>query len=396
MISDLFRWFSGYRIIKTGTDYAASVSNILNVCGCRFITTGKTRDPVKFKVYRNDLGRVEELLKNMSIPVSISEKRGFPGFLKSVKTRPGLCLGCVIFAVINFYLSNIVWNITVDGNADFSDEQVIGFLENCGFTYGSFIPDVDFDALNSKIMAYNPDVAWISVNMDGTTASVQMTEAKHGEEHKIPEGIYANIIASEDGQISDIFVNGGQPSVAPGDIVKKGDLLVSGVIPLRDGGVRFSYPRGEVFAKTERKVTARIESVIDKKIYTGKKRSDHCLKIFNYSLNLLVNGRKNYKNYDKIERSERIILFGMYPLPVWLSETEYREYESVPVSLSSAEATALAEETLRRESDSVLENCELLKKTVFFSAGEDGISIEYRYLVLTDIALPVEFELSPE
>ena len=97
-----------------------------------------------------------------------------------------------------------------------------------GVSVGSFLPRMDFEAICNEYRLSHPEIAWMGMYREGTVLRVKILEtASYEEEEKPP---YANIVAAADGVITDIAVSRGTAVVKKGQTVKKGDLLVSGVL----------------------------------------------------------------------------------------------------------------------------------------------------------------------
>ena len=393
MFSDLFRWFIGSRRFSVDSGARTRTAELLRSEGIMFRSVKTKNGRFCFRTFGKDVKMVEKVLSLYGVNYNTSAFRGLLPAFRFVFHRPGIILGAVLFFAINMFSSHVVWNITVSGNETMTENSVIGILEECGFTYGTFISSVDFDALHSRIMAEYPDVAWISVNVSGTIAEVQLRETKYDEREKPGIGVYSNVTASEDGRIVEYRTKGGYPVKAPGDVVKKGQLLVSGVVPLRDGGTRFSYASGEVLAEVERSVTVRAELLSEQKTYTGRIIEDYSAKFFKKKVNLFSNGGNEYGSYDKIESEHRVYLFGSIPLPVWIEKTERAEYARILTERTPQEALDEALSELRYETELLIGDGELLRKKTEVSADETGVSLTCRVLVLADIAEKREFRV---
>ncbi|MBQ6262863.1 MAG: sporulation protein YqfD [Clostridia bacterium] len=393
MFSDFFRWFTGSRKFYVDADFQTYVSMLFVREEIPFRSVRSSEGVYSFKAFGKNVERCEKVLLDEGIPYVSGAYRGAVPFFRFIIRRPGIILGAVLFLAINYLSSHVVWNVTVNGNETMSENDVLEILEECGFTYGVFIPSVDFDSLHSRIMANHPEVAWISVNVSGTVAEVQLRETKFDERERREAGVYSNLTASEDGRLVEFHVDGGYPVKAPGDVVKKGQLIVSGVVPLRDGGSRFSDPSGEVLAEIERCVTVRAERLSEQKVYTGREKKEYSVKFFKKTLNLFSNGGKEYPCYDKIESEQRVFLFGTVPLPVWIEKTSFSEYDRVTVERTSGETLDEALSALRYETDLLIGDAELLRKKTNISVDENGVYLTCRVLVLDNIAEKREFRV---
>ncbi len=393
MFGGLFRWITGRRTFSVDVELRTRAVEILMREGIKFRSIKPCAGAFRFVVYGNDVRACSRVLSGNGIPYVAGTYRGAIPAVRYFLHRPGLILGALLFFTVNFLSSHVVWDITVSGNETMPANAVIEILEESGFTYGTYIPAVDFDALHSRIMAYHPEIAWISVNVSGTVADVQMRETKFGENKKREKGVYSNIKAAEDGRLVEFRVEGGYPVRSSGDVVKKGQLLVSGVVPVRDGSMRFSYPSGEVLAEVERSVTIRSEFRSSQKLYTGNAREEYTVKFFKKKINLFSNGGKEYDSYDKIESEERVFLFGSVPLPVWIEKTRLNEYVRAAVERTPREVIEEAFSELRYETELLVGDGELLRKKTECNVDDNGVTLSCRLLVLADIAEILEFRV---
>ena len=86
-----------------------------------------------------------------------------------------------------------------------------------------------------QLRAAFPVVTWTSIYFEGTKLYVEVKEnEKETGGHQQPQGM--DIVASEDGVISSIITRNGIPQVKAGDTVEKGQILVSGAVPVYDDG----------------------------------------------------------------------------------------------------------------------------------------------------------------
>lgn len=329
-----------------------------------------------------------------SVCATYSDITGLPRIIRFLCRRPGILAGIIVFIITMWISGRVVWGFTVNGNDNVSENEILEALSEQGCDYGSYIPGIDFDSLQAFFLAGSKDIAWLSVNMKGNRAFVEVIESKHIEESGAGEK-YANLVASEDGRVSLVLPSSGSPEISQGDIVKKGDILISGVVHTRDAvledKVRYEYASGSVLAYVNKSVSVKIPFESEKKVFTGEKYEENRVKIFKKNINLFSKGRIEYTTYDKIEEAEQVSLFGWIKLPVWNCRTTYREYENVPVNIDSGEAAALAAAELRERMDEELEGCELTSKKITTEYEDDGIVIRCDMTCLADIAETKEF-----
>ena len=392
-MSGFFDYLAGYRYFFFEDGRRCPVTAVLTENAVPYTARNMKDGTFRIKIRLRNCDKATSLFERYGIPYSCSAATGVPAMIKKLRERPGFIVGLVLFFLITWFSSIIVWDIRIPDDCPFTEDEIVSILASEGFSYGTVYYRLDFDGLNSSIMANNADVAWISINMRGNVADVDVRRAEHGEIPEHEDGLFANVVAKEDAQIIMAHTDKGTPEVSGGDIVKKGDLLISGIVPLRDGGVRFVYADGEITADVNRAVSVRVDNRRKEKCYTGREDTDRSLIFFKKRVNLFPNGRIKYATYDKIEKSERLTLFGVVPLPVWLNETEYREYEDLEKEISAEESLSEAKKKLRKMVDEALLDAELISKTVTVIPDDDGLFLRCDMVCRTDIGEKVEFQV---
>jgi len=399
MIKRIFLFIVGWVKISVGSDSALKCTELLRrlAVECSYMKNGGCGDIVFILSLRQFLkfrkGAVIDPFDYVA-----GEIHGLPKIALFLLKRPGLAVGMVLFSVTTLFSGRIIWNIDVVGNETVSDESIVALLDELGCSYGDDFKKIDFDKLCSELLVKSDDISWISVNMTGTHAKVEVRELRRGGDAPPQKNVGANVIATEDAQIMLVKTEAGIPCVRNGDIVKKGDLLVNGVIPLREGGVRFEYANGEILAYVPRTIQIEIPFKNTEKVYTGRKSKKNMIKIFKKSINLSLNYGIGYTTYDKIIESERICLFGVVPLPVWVDKVSFIEYENSDTVLDVDAAVSAAVRELRYETDEILETCEIVSVKQTCDLSDESYAIKQEMLCITDIGEIREFttDILPE
>lgn len=327
-----------------------------------------------------------------NIIAEFTEIKGRLNFFRELKGRIGLLLGLVILLFTVNLSSKIIWKIDIDGNVNCSEEEILSELKNVGLTLGTYIPNIDYDVLHNRILLNSEKLSWISVNITGNVANVLVKENTRGKNLPLPT--YTNVVAENDGYIASVKVINGKKIVSAGDVVKKGELLISGIIDSQSQGIRYEHATGEVMAYVNKEINIKVPYKSTKKIYTGNKYTDKDYKIFDFPIKFLSKYRNQAVLYDKIEKTEKVRLFNVYELPIETVSTMYYEYEEVPVVLSKQEATDIAFSELRLRLDVELKNAELVSKTVSTSFDESFFYIRCELYCIEDIAKEQEFYIT--
>ncbi len=276
------------------------------------------------------------------------------------KMRIGFFIGAVLCAVLLAASSFFVWDINVTGQEGLSEKEILKTLEGYGLYIGSYIPNINTARLENELVIDTDELSYASINLRGTVAEVVVRERKERDVENI--SVPSNLVASCDGQIEAIEVRGGVPTVKKGQIVKKGQLLVSGVIDSRAVGYRLVRARGEVYARISRSFTAEIPLVTEKKIYTGEKKTRVNVRFFAKKIKLFSNNDISYEKYDTIEEEKRLCLFGIIELPIFVEKTTYSEYVTETEKISEEQALSIAEKELARQTEKTLSEAQILAR----------------------------------
>ena len=263
-----------------------------------------------------------------------SEILGLGGFIFKNRKRYGVFLAILFTFFMIFATKDRVWDIRIEGYEGANESNIISDLEKCGFKVGSSWSKIDMSHIEVDFLSKSEDVSWININRRGTVAYIKVIEKSAHTEPEEHIG-YSNVISEYDAVIEEITVMRGIAMVKAGDTVKKGDLLISGVIPEELGG-GFCYAEGVIVGRVSDSVEVTVQGVKEEKIKTGRKLSRMSVKILGFSINIF----KSYRNYDKkcdiIEEKKNFSLFGR-DIPVIVNKTYNAEYRLEKITLTQDE-----------------------------------------------------------
>ncbi|MBE6751775.1 MAG: hypothetical protein E7556_04535 [Ruminococcaceae bacterium] len=286
----------------------------LNLCTVNGITLWQVQnDGVKvkactpIKAYKN----IKKSARNSGMKVKIIRKHGFPFFIKNNRARVGVLVG-LLFVICSLALSTcMLWNIEVTGNTKIKSEVLMESLNNNGVRIGVFKSKLDTIAIENKLLDEYKDLSWVSINIFGTKAVLEVKE--NSEKPEMADDITPmNIVAKKDGQIVLVEGHKGANAVKEGDVVVKGDLLISGVTINADGSEKTIHATGKVFAKTLTNVYGECEA--EKKENVLKSSGN---KYYLYALGgeiplfFKCKGEKLYKGENLLKSTSGELPFGV-------------------------------------------------------------------------------------
>ena len=300
------------------------------------------------------------LTAEMTIEDERVTRRGLFAFASGYKMRIGFFIGAVLCAALLAASSFFVWDINVSGQTGLSEKEILKTLEGYGLYIGAYIPNIDTMRLENELVIDTEELSYASINLRGTVAEVVVRERKEKDVENI--SLPSNLVASCDGQIESIEVRGGLPTVKKGQIVKKGQLLVSGVIDSQAVGYRLVRARGEIYARISRSFTAEVPLVREKKSRTGEKKTRVTIRFFAKKINLFSNNDISFEKYDTIEEEKRLCLFDRVELPVFIIKTTYSEYVTETEKISEEQALSIAEKELAGQTEKTLSEAQILAR----------------------------------
>lgn len=342
-------------------------------------------------IYAKKQDEFKRLFKDNKIEFSFSKPYGFFSVLERLKERYGIFLGFLIL-VLSIYVSSLfVWRIEIQGNSSLTNDEIIDMLSATNFKVGCFIPTIDYDQLHNKILLENNEISWVSINIEGNVANVKIKES---EIPKLDKNIqHSNIVAKCDGQIAEIILINGERVVKLKDTVKKGDILISGVIDSKSQGVRYVRASGEIKAYTQKEINIFVPFVEREKKYTNSVYNEIYYKIFNFKIKFPLKGGNCVGFYDTIEKRENFSLIGVQIQPIEKITKSFYEYTEAEVERSRSQVVDIAFSRFRNELDVCLRDATLISKDVATNYDNNGFYISCKLYCLEEIGTEIPFYL---
>ena len=335
---------------------------------------------------------LQKTARSEGIEIRIVKYGGIPFLIYERRKRYGLWTGIVLGLLLVFFSQQFIWRIDVVGNSNMTTGEILEFLNDYGLYTGCYIPRIDADKIQNRLLIDSDRISWISVNINGNTASVEVREAEGAdkeEESRNP----AHLTASKSGQIVEVRVMSGNVVVKAGDFVKEGEMLVSGLFESNTSGLRIERAQGSVYAQTSQEFYIKIPFDYEKKVYTGKEYCEKYLNFFDYSVKFSKNSGNEYMLYDKISIVDNYDFFDGEELPLSVTTHKYMEYEYIPAHRSTKQAENLAYFELSEKIGEITEDAILLRKVIVPEIHEDCFALRCVIVCIEDIATTVEFEV---
>lgn len=306
---------------------------LLNLCAQNRLEFWKLRwldeTSFTFRVALQDRKRLDELAQRAMCGLNEKGRRGAAAVAEGIlRRRWGFVAGVALCFVAVSFLSRFLLVVEVTGNESVSSAVILSQLQRVGVRPGAYGPNiVEKEAANEALLGL-PELSYMAINIYGTRAEVVVHEAEKMPE-LLDESIPTDVVAETDGMIEDIHVDTGRAMFQDGDIVAKGEVLISGDLDLKepeygtvDLGHLIVHAAGTVTARTWRTLEETIPLTAQVKEYTGEEWRGYGIKFLWMDLDFFENSSISGERYDKITKTEQFTLFDR-PWPLWLT-TEIR------------------------------------------------------------------------
>ncbi len=122
------------------------------------------------------------------------------------------------------------------------------------------------------------------------------------------------MVAARDGVIVSMSVLGGQSLCQVGQAVRAGELLVTGCVDL-ETHTQFTHADAEIYAMTQRTLTAVYPQTTTRKAYTGQVIRRYSLVVGRKRINLSGNSGISDASCDKMTERKALTLPGGFSCP---------------------------------------------------------------------------------
>ena len=318
--------------------------------------------------------KIKSIVRRTGVRVVITERAGLPFFLYRYRKRKiffASAAGCLLLI---FVLSRFVWSIDIQGNLTRTDETLLKFLSTKHVYGGMRLSEVDCPQIVKDIRKEYDDIIWVSASVEGTKLIVQVKENEDsnlaaettGEgtagEETAGEGTAeekaeqpTDIVAERDCTITSLITRHGIPLVKEGSKVKKGDILVSGQVPVMNDSKEiqsYQYQQSDADIRGQAKVSyADSQSLTrEKKNYQQSYRGEVYLRVSGYRFSL-GNMKKKTENCEIHQEEVQLKLSDSFPLPVAVGKRRMSPYKTETINCKKTEIQQILSRRFARYCD---------------------------------------------
>lgn len=320
------------------------------------------------------------LVRKAKVRLKILKKLGLPFFLHRNRTRKLFFGGLVSFFLLLYITSLFVWDINFEGNYFYTDDTLTKYLSSQEIHHGMRKSGISCEELEAGIRNRFPEITWVSARVSGTRLLVKIKENQVLSSIPVKEETSADIVASLPGTITKMVVRSGVAQVSSGMEVEKGQLLVSGQIPILNDSeelVRTHYVQADadIYARTGHKYEKKMPLLRKVQAKTGKEKTGFFLKIFDYSGVFLMPSRKE-STWTYTMEEQQLKLFSNFYLPIYYGTIHGQEFVSYERFYTKQEKNQLAQTTLEQFLKNLMEKgVQIIENDVRILDNKFGFSI---------------------
>ena len=362
----------------TGADPAESLQAI-SKAGIPIREISRTDDlTVCFRCparYRSQILRMREKRGDSLV---FSHPQGWGTWVSAIKRRPVLVFGALFFLFLSLYLPTRVFFFSVEGNEHIPARQILETAEGCGIRFGVSRERLRSEKMKNALLAEIPELKWAGINTAGCTGVISVRERMPKPKQEVSAGI-RSIAACRDGYITSCTVTKGNPLCAPGQVVKKGQILISGYT---DCGIsiRVTEAQGEVFALTGHALAVKTPAQHLVCRESGESKRRFSLIIGKKRINFWKGSGISAPTCGRMYAEYYITLPGGFRLPVCLAVETLTHRQFSPELLPPE---SLEQEMKRESRNAVLDNTvagTILREEHILSETEASYVLRSRFL----------------
>ena len=387
----MFRFFlflRGYYRIKAegfGTERFINLCKIKNIYLWNF---NIANNECKVNISSKDYMELSEIVNKTGVKVDILNKYGLPFWFHRKKGRKIFPLFIILALVLIFISNCFVWKVEFNGNYNITDEQLEDFLKHYDVSVGTLKHDIPFSILEENLRKEFGNIKWCSVSLLGNTLTIHVEENTLKEVNLInmETEMYSDIIAETDGVVKSVLVRNGLAVIKPGDKVLKGQILVTGAVPVYDDAFliksyHYYEADADVVIDGEMQYEEEIEKIHFDKEYTGRVKEIPYLKIGDKEL--LFSHKIKFAYYDISTSSKQVKFINKIELPLYYGTYKVREYYLTEKEYTKEEANIIFHKNLMNYYESLSEKgVQILKKDVKIEENADKWILKGNFVVL--------------
>lgn len=353
------------------------VERLINLCKINnikiwniiYINSGR----IRFSVSPKEFKKLRPYVKKSKCKLKIIKKKGiyFDMFrYRKRKIALALVLSLVVFS---FIMSSFIWNVKISGNEKIETAKIENLLEDLGIHKGKFKFLVSKGKVVDFLRANLYEVAWVGVDISGTTMNITIKEKIISEEED--KTVPGNVIATKSAVISKIIAENGTAKFKTGSYITEGSVAIEGIIASELMQPIYVHASGILKGVVDYTFENEYQYKNQIKEYTGKSRPGIGVKINNKEILLKYLPKEN-----KYDINSEVKTFEIFGVNISFFFNTYDEYILKDIVNTKEELAKIAEkESALYFEEMLTKDSRVVNKSV--DQVETGTGIKYKVML---------------
>ena len=341
----LIQWITGIVIVQISN---LDIERFFNLCrnhNLNLYHFQSTDSHNLFHMYLPHYLRIRPVARKLHIFPKVIQRKGLPFLLTSWNRKRLYCLSLFIGLFTVLLASFRIWNIDISGCKYHTKEAILEFLRDNSICSGTRYYFIDYQQIEDMIRLAYDDISWVSVERKGTNLYIKIQETSSYQANTLMHEP-SHLIASGDGIIDSIITRTGIPYVKAGDIVKKGDILISGIIPVigdygENKGIHLVKADGDVRIIAEKNYYSILDLCTKTIVLSEYKRTSFSLIGFGYQVDFFIPFRTFEDEYVHYTQDMDYYLNHSLKIPITIRRNTYQKSQTLSRKLSNTDAEAI-------------------------------------------------------
>ena len=394
MFLALWYCLRGYVRIRAKGFSAERFMNMAAFRGIYLLDVTREGAAMTMKAAGSSLDILQACAEKTGCSMEVLGRGGLPVFFRRFRRRQVWTAGLLCFAAGLYLLSSFIWTVRVEGNERLTEEELLSVCGEMGLKPGVWKRRVDTEAIANGLLLRFSDISWVSVGVEGTDVTIKLAETIEKAE-RIDRETPCDIVAAQDGVIVQITAERGTPKVQAGDVVKKGDILISSELIIGLEGeeqhTAYTAAEGTITARIWQKLTEEIPLRYKEVVYNGVEKENHSLLFGERELDILH--PDSGMEWERTMLAERPLALGDFTLPLRFRKEIWKECEILEKTRTMEETKSILEENLRKKTENLLSPYGKIEEiNITFEEYADSVRAEAEVTLLDRIDEKRPFE----
>ncbi len=275
---------------------------------------------VRLCCYVSDEEKIKNICAAFGASFTVCEVRSLAQLLEKTCRRKAFAASFAVFAAAVVLSSSFIRDVSVSGNDKISADEIISELGKVGFKKGMLRYGINVKEIQNRLMINYDKLSWIWIDINGTNAQIYVKERIPVPEIENPDD-FCNCVALRDGVVTEIMPRVGRQIAHVGDVVKEGDVLISGVSETGTGAVRYVHADGIVTARTWYERSGVYGHSDVERHLTGNVKKKRFLTVGGRTYPFFCNTESAFSTYDMQSETKNFSIFSKISLFSFTTET---------------------------------------------------------------------------